>query len=140
MNKLEEKIRRHCPEVLAAGLDPARLSQMLESRFLGSFTIFAAAADSFLYEYAEELEALQSMVEQLERKEIFAAVHNLKGSLFNFHRPDVVETARQLEIHSEDWSHEELKQQFALLRAQVHEFAFELKILLSSFEEIEDLA
>ncbi|MGE9743758.1 Hpt domain-containing protein [Bdellovibrio bacteriovorus] len=139
MTHTEEKIRRLCPEVVASGLDPRLLSQMLDTRFLGNFSIFSAAADAFLYEYAEELEELQAFIENLDRQKAFAATHKLKGSLINFHRPDVAETARILEIHTEDWSHEQLREQFAILQIQIQEFAFELKLLMKSFEEIQDL-
>lgn len=139
MSNTEDKIRRLCPEVVASGLDPVFLSQMLDSRFLGNFSIFSAAADIFLYEYAEELEELQNLIENLDRKKAFAATHKLKGAISNFHRPDVAETARILEIHTDDWSHEQLKEQFAVLQIQVQEFVFELKLLMRSFEEIEDL-
>lgn len=139
MTYTEEKIRRLCPEVIALGLDPMSLSQMLDSRFLGNFSIFSAAADIFLYEYAEELEELQNLIENLDRKKAFAATHKLKGAISNFHRPDVAETARILEIHTDDWSHEQLKEQFAVLQIQIQEFVLELKVLMRSFEEIEDL-
>ncbi|QDK37374.1 Hpt domain-containing protein [Bdellovibrio sp. NC01] len=137
---LTEKIRKYCPELVSAGFNLTELEEMMDGRFLGDFTIFAAAAGIFLESYEAQLNDIRSAIISEDRKKIYAAAHKFKGAIANFHDSSVADTVERIEMGSSDWDRQKFEAQYGVLVKQTKDFVKQLNQLVDSFGRIQELA
>ncbi|WP_413560604.1 Hpt domain-containing protein [Bdellovibrio sp. HCB209] len=133
-------INKYCPELSSLGFDVPAIAEMMETRYLGEFEIFGAAAGLFIGSYEGQLNDIKAAIESMDPKSIKSTAHKYKGAIANFHDPVVVETARAIETNSDKWSKEQFLESFNILTQQTAEFLPRLNQLVESFSKIQQEA
>ena len=133
-------IKQNCPELEFGGFNIAELSEMMDTRYLGDFSIFIAASEIFLEGYVAQLADIKKAITDMDTEKIHATAHKFKGGISNFHDLNVTETVRLIEMNSAKWTKEELLAQYSLLGLQMGTFISQLKQLTESFAKIQQEA
>lgn len=134
---LENSIKQHCPELVAAGFDIKILVEMMDERFMGEYDIFFAAVELFLEGHENYMADIEKAIQQMDRRQIAAAAHRFKGAAANFHCLKMPETAREMESNAQTWDQDKFQLQYALLKGQVGKFVGELNQLVKSFNKLQ---
>ncbi|UYL09425.1 Hpt domain-containing protein [Bdellovibrio sp. SKB1291214] len=134
---LEVTIRKSCPELEPAGFNIPELAEMMDTRYLGEFMIFIAAAGLFLESYEAQIADIKAAIDDKDPKKIHATAHKFKGAISNFHDQSIADAVRTIEVNSATWTQEQLVVQFADVLKRTTKFVPELNQLVVSFSKIE---
>jgi HPt (histidine-containing phosphotransfer) domain-containing protein len=134
---IEVTIRQACPELEPAGFNVPELAEMMDTRYLGEFMIFIAAAGLFLESYEAQLADIKAAIDGMDPKKIHSTAHKFKGAISNFHDQAIADAVRTIEVNSASWTQEQLAIQYLDVMKRVTKFVPELNQLVVSFSKIQ---